>query len=110
MNHQLRLLVVGGVVASAFLIFAVGLARNDAELMAPANLILFLLVVAVYLLPTALAVFRNCKATGWIVAVNVLLGWTLLGWVVALGWAASGKVRAATPAIGPPPSPALHGR
>jgi hypothetical protein len=33
------------------------------------------------------------SATVWIAALNILLGWTLFGWVIALGWAASGKVR-----------------
>ena len=93
MNHLLRLIVVGGLVAFGVLIMAVGLARNDVDLLAPLDLFLFLIALAIYFLPTGLAVYRNCRATPWIVAVNVLLGWTLFGWFVAIGWAASGKVQ-----------------
>lgn len=110
MNHLLRLLLVGGVIASAVLIVAVGLARNYADLLAPANLFLFLIGVALYLLPTALALYRHCNSTAGIVAVNILLGWTIFGWFVAIGWAAGGKVRSLSPTVGAPPSPVLHGR
>jgi Superinfection immunity protein len=103
MNTMLRLVLAGGLVAFAILMVVIGLARNTAALAAPAHLILFLLVVALYLVPSALAVHRNCLATSWIIALNVLLGWTLFGWVVALGWAAAGKTAALPPA--PPVRP-----
>ena len=46
-----------------------------------------LLGLGFYLLPTILAVLG--EKTNWvaIAALNVLLGWTFLGWVVALVWA-----------------------
>jgi hypothetical protein len=106
MSNLFRLFVAAGLVVCAILGIAVGLARNTAALAAPAHLILFIAAIGLYLVPTALALHRNCRATGWILALNVLLGWTMFGWVIALGWAASGKTW-----TGPhttPPSPVLH--
>lgn len=99
MNQLLRLTVVGGLVAAAVLILATGMAGHDADLMGPVDLMLFLLAVAVYLLPAGLALYRDCKSTVWIVLVDFCLGWTIIGWFAALGWAASGKVRPAAPAM-----------
>lgn len=39
-----------------------------------------------YLLPTMVAWTSNNKNTGAIFALNLFLGWTLIGWVVALVW------------------------
>ena len=103
MTHLFRLMVAAGLVAVAILAIAVGLARHTAALMGPANLILFLAVVGLYLAPSLLALHRNCTATGWIITLNILLGWTLFGWVAALGWAASGKTWALRPALPRPP-------
>lgn len=103
MNQLLRLVVAGGLIAAAILIIAMGMARHNAALMGPVDLVLFLLAVAVYLLPAGLAVYRDCKATPWIALVNISLGWTILGWFAALGWAASGSVSPAAPPIAHPP-------
>ncbi len=45
-------------------------------------------IVGIYFLPTIVAVNRNGVNTGSIVVINVFLGWTLIGWVVALAMAA----------------------
>lgn len=103
MSTQVRFIIVAALVALAILGMSIGLAKNTAAMTAPAHLLLFLLVVALYLTPSALALHRNCVSTGWIVAINVLLGWTLFGWVVALGWAMSGKAGILPPA--PPVRP-----
>jgi len=50
-----------------------------------ASLVIFLLLV-LYFLPTAVAAARRARRTGAILALNLLLGWTLLGWVAALVW------------------------
>jgi hypothetical protein len=48
---------------------------------------LFVLPVAlIYLLPTYVAALRGHHKLVAIGAVNVLLGWTILGWVAALVW------------------------
>lgn len=39
-----------------------------------------------YLLPTVIAATRGHHNTGAIFALNLLLGWTALGWIVAFVW------------------------
>jgi len=46
-----------------------------------------LLLVVVYFLPAIVAGMRSHHSAGAIFVLNLLLGWTLLGWVVALVWA-----------------------
>jgi hypothetical protein len=110
MNNLLRLLVIAGLAAGGIIIVALGLERHNADLLAPLNLMLFVAGVLVYLLPTGLARYRDCKATAWIAVVNVLLGWTIFGWFVAIGWAASGKIREAGHPISAPPTHPVAGR
>jgi len=43
--------------------------------------------LALYLLPTIVVVARGKKDVLGVVLVNVLLGWTFIGWIVALVWA-----------------------
>jgi hypothetical protein len=54
---------------------------------------LFLLPIAVaalvYLLPLVIAAMRGHHQTGAILVINVFLGWTLIGWVIALAMACS---------------------
>jgi hypothetical protein len=109
MNNLIRLLIFGGLAACAILIFMVGLARNDAELLAPLNLILFAIALLIYFLPSLFALYRNCHATGWITLVNLLLGWTIFGWFVAMGWAASGRADGLPPQIHTPPGSPVTG-
>lgn len=52
---------------------------------------LITLALIAYIFPMAVALHRHCKATAGIVVVNLFLGWTFVGWVVALAWAASGE-------------------
>lgn len=47
--------------------------------------------VVVYVLPTLIAARRNMPHTGSIVVVNLLLGFTYVGWVIALAMAVAGK-------------------
>jgi hypothetical protein len=50
--------------------------------------LLFLIGLGIlaYFIPTVIAVMRKHSQTVPIVAVNVLLGWSFLGWIVALVW------------------------
>src|SRR3954470_12986235 len=41
-----------------------------------------------YLLPTLIAAGRKSKRTAGVFVVNFFLGWTILGWIIALAWAA----------------------
>ena len=47
------------------------------------------LVVGIYLLPGIVANRRNHHQENAIVILNLFLGWTILGWVIALVWAAT---------------------
>ena len=55
------------------------------------HLLVLLLAVGWYFFPTLVARHRDCEATNGILVVNLFLGWTFIGWVIALAWAASGK-------------------
>jgi hypothetical protein len=46
-----------------------------------------------YFLPTVIALMRNHPSAGGIFAVNFLFGWTVLGWIICLIWAASDTSR-----------------
>ena len=109
MNNLLRLLVVAGIVACGIVVVALGFARHDADLMAPVSLVLFVLGALIYVLPTGFAVYRDCRSMAWIAVVNVLLGWTILGWFAAMGWAAAGKVRVAAHPVSAPPTHPVPG-
>lgn len=51
---------------------------------------LFLVVsFCLYFLPAIIAHDRHKRNAGTITVVNLLLGWTFVGWFVALVWAAS---------------------
>lgn len=69
------------------------------------------LALGAYLAPAIVALIRRAPNTASIIAVNVLLGWSLIGWVVALAMAlrstapsrANGPVTVIQNAAGPPP-------
>ncbi len=44
----------------------------------------FIVAIAVYWLPTIVALSRRSAKTTVVVLVNLLLTWTLIGWIVAL--------------------------
>jgi ribosomal protein S27E len=50
-------------------------------------LVVALISLAVYFLPTIIAVVGTHHNAGAILVLNLFLGWTFLGWVVALVWA-----------------------
>lgn len=45
--------------------------------------------IAIYFIPTIAAAHRQHHNTGAILLLNLLLGWTALGWIIALVWAAT---------------------
>mgnify|MGYP002677113770 CR=1 FL=1 len=49
--------------------------------------IVLLLLLAVYFIPTYVAYKRNHRNKVPILVVNILFGWTLIGWGGALAWA-----------------------
>lgn len=64
------------------------------------QLIVLAIMVAAYFLPLIVAVMRSHQNAGAIAALNLLLGWTLLGWVGALVWAMLSKPEEAGKARG----------
>lgn len=50
------------------------------------NLIAVAVVLLIYFAPALVANARHHKNTGAIAALNLLIGWTGLGWVLALVW------------------------
>jgi hypothetical protein len=50
------------------------------------ELLLVVLIFAIYFLPTLIAFLRQHKNSLAIFLLNLLLGWTVLGWVVSLVW------------------------
>ncbi|RKR84389.1 T4 superinfection immunity protein [Mucilaginibacter gracilis] len=57
--------------------------------LSPGDLVLIIVVpiILVYLLPSIIG--RNKSSSGSIFILNLLLGWSLIGWVAALIWALS---------------------
>lgn len=51
------------------------------------------LAVVVYFLPLTIAICRHHRQMWPIIVVDVFLGWSLVGWVVALAWSVSKDTR-----------------
>jgi hypothetical protein len=52
-------------------------------------------LIALYFLPTLVATMRGHRSAGSILALNLLLGWTFIGWAIAFVWSFSGNTNAA---------------
>lgn len=52
-----------------------------------AMIIAVILGVLVYVIPTLVAWSMSSKGIRWVAIINVLLGWTVIGWIIALIWA-----------------------
>ena len=50
-----------------------------------------LLITLMYFLPTIIG--HNKQNSGGIFLMNLLLGWTVVGWVIAMVWACSAETR-----------------
>jgi hypothetical protein len=62
--------------------------------------------IALYFLPTLIAASRKATNGGSVFLINLLTGWTIIGWFVALGLSGSGsatKRERYCPACGEPP-------
>jgi hypothetical protein len=56
-----------------------------------AGLFVWVIAALVYLIPSMVAAWRRHHNALAIVALNLLLGWTFIGWAVALVWALTEK-------------------
>ena len=69
-------------------------------------LLLIALGIALYFLPAYIAHKRKHPSFGGILLLNILLGWTLIGWLGALIWASASTGTATTvQIINTPPAP-----
>lgn len=50
-----------------------------------------LVLLALYFFPAIIAALRRHRNQNAILVLNLFLGWTLLGWVVALIWSATAQ-------------------
>jgi hypothetical protein len=57
------------------------------------EIIFFLVLVFAYLLPFIVAMGRKHNNAGAIGLLNIFLGWTFLGWVIALIWSSTDNTR-----------------
>jgi predicted Abi (CAAX) family protease len=53
----------------------------------------YLILGALYMLPTIIAMLRRRQAAS-VTVINLFLGWTIIGWVIALAMAVSERRRA----------------
>lgn len=65
------------------------------------NIVVLLIVAIIYLIPGLNASSRKHPSAGGIWLLNIFFGWTVLGWLIALIWSASGSPTSA-------PSPSTH--
>jgi hypothetical protein len=56
------------------------------------TVIVLMLIVGIYLLPTLIAYSREHPQRAGIVVLNIFLGWTLIGWFAVFLWAALAPV------------------
>ena len=62
-------------------------------------------IFVLHFLPVFVAGSRHVRNFWWILLVNVLFGWTLIGWVAALVWALRDEPEFARPYYAPPRRP-----
>ncbi len=108
MKHLLQLFLILGALAATLLAVAIGFAQHDSNLLAPVHFFVFAFGAIIYVAPIGLAMHRNCEATRWISILDIFLGWTVIGWMASMIWAARGKVRTLPAIVSPAGSPG-HG-
>ena len=52
-----------------------------------ATILMLLIIVLIYMLPTLIAFGREHPRRQDVAVVNILFGWTLIGWIAAFLWA-----------------------
>ena len=60
----------------------------------PLGVLLLLISVFLYFIPAIVAASKNKRNSGAIFGLNLLLGWTIVGWVVSLVWALTNDAEA----------------
>ncbi len=60
------------------------------------SVVAFAVIAALYVLPMVIAIYRDHHQTLVIVWINLLIGWTGLGWLIAFFWALTAVQRPIT--------------
>lgn len=74
----------------------------------PDHAIVLIILTVLYFLPAGIAGTRQHRSAGAITLLNLFLGWTVLGWLVALIWAFTGDVHRPAPPGSETPTPETH--
>jgi len=61
------------------------------------SLLVYTGLALLYIAPAMIASSRGARSQGGIVAVNLLLGWTIVGWWIAIIWALAARPMKACP-------------
>ena len=67
--------------------------------------ILILFGGAAYFLPTIVAALRKVPSIGSVIVINLLLGWTFVGWVISMAMASRSQLAPVQVNFNQPPSP-----
>ncbi len=54
---------------------------------AATGLLVLVICFIFYFLPTVTAAARHTRNGGIVLLLNLFLGWTIIGWMLAMGWA-----------------------
>ena len=57
------------------------------------NIIVVAMVFGIYFLPTITAAVRQPRLLWWIAPLNLLLGWTVICWMIVFAWAYANEPR-----------------
>lgn len=69
------------------------------------GIVLVLAALVMYWLPTIIAAIRHVPHIGSVAVVDAFLGWTVIGWVVALSMACRSRRTEVVPMVQQPPPP-----
>ncbi len=58
------------------------------------EIVLLLLILVIYMLPTVIAYARDIPQRHTITVLDIVAGWTLIGWVILFLWAMMAETRA----------------
>ena len=76
---------------------------------AGAGMVFLIILLALYFIPSIIALMRSHKDMPAIAAINILLGWTFIGWFVSFIWSLSDpKGRNATQTVIVQANPTIH--
>ena len=62
----------------------------------PGGFMFLIVIIVAYFIPAIVAKARNVRNAGAILVLNIFLGWTVIGWVVALIWSFMNDAKSAT--------------